>query len=600
MARPARSQPRRRFRRRPIVIGLLLVPVSVLIVLAVDDDVERWMQLRRLQSADQSQRERAMNYVYRHIGEDPALRAAVARMVNDPDTSEATVERLIAVLRAARVWGPAYGDAWLAWLAERAAAAEPTARAHVARTLGRVGLAGHPVVERPGATALVERLLADDAASVRYLALRTAATLPAAARARLLAWMVEDEQPAIAKHAWILRRLSGAAGAATTPEVGPTLYEQPLPAAQAALWAGGADAAWDVWRDRDTPPTLRAFALYVLGEDAPARARAAMLELIRNAPRSSEGEAGLLAWRAMLGVPLDAAATAALVAYYERAESVGEPADPLAAAAASRVPEALAASPTVEPGWTGRAGRALRELAWYESLPAGSTPLEIDEAMPPLMRVAAAAADADLTPDEMHAALDAEPAAVRNLACLVAVDRLDAEAVAELADRLSHHFLDHRRMAGAMLIGLRGGPVDLLEARLEREHVWVVRQHLRLAAMMLGRDEQLVDQLPALLARDDVPTSSVHLAMLHTGLIDALDRLLDPLGSAADLRQTLDQQRFAPVLRRYLPREAPPFRLHADPLLQGFQTDVLRDWYLLHRARLSFDPGTRRWTLGSP
>jgi hypothetical protein len=97
-----------------------------------------------------------------------------------------------------------------------------------------------------------------------------------------------------------------------------------------------------------------------------------------------------------------------------------------------------------------------------------------------------------------------------------------------------------------------------------------------------------------------VPTSTVYLAMLHSGLIDALDRLLDPLGRAEGLRRTLDQQRFAPVLRRYLPGEAPPFRLHADPLLQGFQADVLRDWYLLHRARLSFDPDARRWTLDGP
>src|SRR5690606_13564304 len=95
----------------------------------------------------------------------------------------------------------------------------------------------------------------------------------------------------------------------------------------------------------------------------------------------------------------------------------------------------------------------------------------------------------------------------------------------------------------------------------------------------------------SLLLRDDLPRSTILLAMLHRDDPAALDHLLNPRGDVGpDVLDLLDRRRWWHVLRRYLPPDAPPLWLWADPELEDFQIDVLRCWWLLHRHRPTDTP----------
>ena len=85
---------------------------------------------------------------------------------------------------------------------------------------------------------------------------------------------------------------------------------------------------------------------------------------------------------------------------------------------------------------------------------------------------------------------------------------------------------------------------------------------------------------------DDLPATTILLAKLHRRRAEALDDLLNPRGEPTlDLVELLDHYRWWYVLKHYLPEDAPPFWVWADPQLEQFQIDVLRNWYLVNRHR---------------
>jgi len=194
-------------------------------------------------------------------------------------------------------------------------------------------------------------------------------------------------------------------------------------------------------------------------------------------------------------------------------------------------------------------------------------------------------------------ALESEAAAARHVAILSVIDRLPAEEIEPLARRLMRPFDPEARKAAALLVGASGGEPGLIGRWLEDESDWLVKQHQKLALVMLGRPpEAFVPE--NLFVRRDVSRYAVIWTMLHAGRIDGLDELFDPLGPDSGLlRHGLDSERFWYVLRRYLPPEAPGFDLWADPAVQQLQSDLLRSWYLMNRSRLRFDEAAGRFAL---
>jgi len=189
-------------------------------------------------------------------------------------------------------------------------------------------------------------------------------------------------------------------------------------------------------------------------------------------------------------------------------------------------------------------------------------------------------------------------AAVRDVGCVLAVQRLDDQQVKDMATRLLMEPALSARRGGVILSGLagiqpRGVPkgrqteVDLLQAAMD-EAPDDLGPYVRVAEWMQGRRPELDGLAASLLGRPDLPASTVALALMHREhQNEAMDYLLNPMGEPPlSLDELLVGSRWWLVLRRYLPSQAPSVDLDADPDLQMFQIDVLRDWYLLDRTRL--------------
>ena len=136
-----------------------------------------------------------------------------------------------------------------------------------------------------------------------------------------------------------------------------------------------------------------------------------------------------------------------------------------------------------------------------------------------------------------------------------------------------------------MLAGLTGLQAELLRDRANSEDQWHVQTIMRLGLWMQGQEPSFEAEMPALLTRDDLPATTLLLALLHMDRLGALDRLLAPQREpSVDLVELFDRWRWWVVVEGYLPEDAPPFWVWADPQLQQFQVDVLRDWWLIRRV----------------
>lgn len=257
-------------------------------------------------------------------------------------------------------------------------------------------------------------------------------------------------------------------------------------------------------------------------------------------------------------------------------------------------------------------------LFLLETQPVGERVVALTADMPPMVRLAAVAFTRDPDVRDLRPLFADEEPSMRDLACVVAAERFDREVVSDMAGELLRSYDDRDKMSGAMLCGLTGArprapvvdpatgqtlkEVDLLAYRLEHEDVWVVQQVLRLGLAMQGesvRDAEgrvldIARLSDALLSMSqEVPLTTVLMAKLHLRDAGAWEYLLNPRGDErVDLLQLLDQQRWWRVLRRHVGEDGPGFSWWADPHVQRFQVEVLRNWYLVHRHRIRTEWGT--------
>lgn len=181
-------------------------------------------------------------------------------------------------------------------------------------------------------------------------------------------------------------------------------------------------------------------------------------------------------------------------------------------------------------------------------------------------------------------------AALRDVGCVLAVRNLSPDDVDTLTAELLRDTDAHARMAGAILSGVTGRQTDVLRQSLVQQTDWVTATVMRLGLWMQGRDtEQIISPL-LLLARPDIPRTTLIFAMMHHNDPLGLEALLSPQGEAPDdLARLFDDYGWWRVLDRYLPEDAPRWRSGTRAEQQQLQIDLLRDWYLVNRHRLKND-----------
>ena len=231
----------------------------------------------------------------------------------------------------------------------------------------------------------------------------------------------------------------------------------------------------------------------------------------------------------------------------------------------------------------------LIRLATVEGQPDRSMEWPILATTPDLLRVMTTRITRTPNPVALLRPLASPEPAMRDLAATVAAQRLTDEQNAALIDQLLTDYDDNARRGGAILAGLTGQRLDLLRRLTDAEHDWATQQVMRLGLWMAGVLPEFDDTVDGLVLREDVPVTTVLLAMLEHGgdaRYRALEFLLNPRGEPIlDLVELLDRQRWWYVLEGYLPeplKAEAPFWPWADAELEVFQIDVLRDGFLVN------------------
>ncbi|WP_390675705.1 hypothetical protein [Algisphaera agarilytica] len=233
-------------------------------------------------------------------------------------------------------------------------------------------------------------------------------------------------------------------------------------------------------------------------------------------------------------------------------------------------------------------------LIAFESAAPASLDVKLDPAMPHLVRIAATRVSRDAEPQWLVDTLRLnDRSAVRDLACVVLANRFSREELSGLIDRLLKDHDPDARGSGAILVGLTGQGLELLQSAEQQETLVTTEYLMRLAQWMQNQRPELDTQLLGMLGRKGIPESTVMLAMLHRGLShDVLDHLLSfgsPLaletsahGNPSPL-QWVWHDRWHQVLRRYLPAEAPLPPPDADPDEVAEHFKDLLAWHALSR-----------------
>ena len=571
----------RRFPHGGWLIATLMFNVAVTVPLAylIVPHLRRSYHLAQLTSVHPERRQAALGHVTSRVATDPRVsRGALAKLAQttEPILFGQIVDALDGAGRWRRPTVPA--DLWLAWLRLIASDVDPEARILVAQRTGQL----HRLSDDPRVPSLLAKLVDDQNPDVRYNALVATAELATIGSDPTPYWSLieratNDPQPQIARQAWLL------AGLLTIP-INPkqNWQTQPAPVNEAMLWArlqttqAAAPIGLEVLQDPSADPSLAAMAIYGLN---PTRL---------NTVNLGHDGLGLSSWRWILKVELERLAEARRChpTTIDGASIWNLPGCPVTHRCAMAYRLGLAiADPNLSHRFEDSVDSGLIQLAALEGQRVGIHDIDVTDHMPPMVRWAAIAATKDPDPEDLFPLCVSDQAQMRDLACLIAAQRLTQGEQHQLVGRLLPHFNDHAKMSGAILSGLTGTQSRLLARRSDAEDVWLVRQIQRLGLWMQGRLDTLDPQ--TLLQRADVPKSTVLLAMLHRDRIDALDYLFNPRGEPLiDLVQLLDHYRWWHVLRCYLPNDAPPFWLWADPALKAFQVEVLRNWYLVQRRKL--------------
>ncbi len=564
-----------------IVLGLVLLPLWHVRV-----------NIDKLTSVSLEERERALNFVVRRAGRDQrVLDGAVGQLLEVKDN--ANFLQIVNALDRARQWRrpPIPNAAWLRWLGVLVSEADAPSRVSAAYLAGQL----NDLADGPAVHGLLKALLADTDPQVRSEALTAAALLAGAARdtAPYLAVIANSTTAGdsdTAAQTWIMRGLLG--DRSGTAEHVDWLAGQPEVVA-ARLWAmvyanpDRPQPAIDALQNPEAPDSVRAMAAYCLHMSTSSSAQQALSAWVaRGFDAASEADT-LIAWRAVLG-----AAGAAQPTYTQQQiiQGLEHPrSQPIALAALYRglAPPQPFLDSLGRGGFSQSPLSPVPLLALLEGLPVGRFDVPIPPDTPDLARIAAFTVTKTPDPQDLYDALASDEPTLRDLACVAAMDRLTRPQLDNLAASLLNDFSDNAKRSGGILAGLTGLRTELLEKKARYEDIWPVRQVLRLGLWMQGRLPDMDTAVEAMLTRDDLPTTTVLLAMLHRGRADAWDYLFSSTGQLhLDLIELLDQHRWWLVLKRYLPEGAPPLWVWADAELEAFQLDVLRSWYLLNRRKL--------------
>ena len=544
--------------------------------------------LSLLSSLDPAERDRALVYVRNHAGADPRVtREAVAAM---EAADAALFIQVVEALDHAGQWGRGgvTDRALLRWISMLHADPDPEARILAAQHAAQ--LADVPDPEQ--VECLLGRLLDDDQPEVRYNAVVALAELSAATTSRdvwrhLLVRALDDREPEVARHGWLFAGLLSA-----VPTTSPDWRNAAPRVVDAMLWAtvqtrpDGVAAALDAIRDESADPRTRAAAAYALQFASTQEVTRTLRGLLRQGSGSVDDVNRIVYWRTILGVEVvqpDAASEGDRFMDGLTVTPLSDRLRPLLAAVLSK-------DSRVGRNYLNRTAASDRDplltLAALEGLKVGEFAEPIPSDAGDLIRLAAAAVVSNPDPRDWYRLFAANRAEMRDLACVVAAQRCSDAQIEKLVASLMGDYDDTAKMSGAVLAGLTGSQSKLLERKWKGEDVWIVKRIQELGLWMQGRRPCVA--ATTLLVREDVPRSTVLLAMLHADRTAALDYLLNPRGDLRlDLVELLHHYRWWHVLRRYLPPGAPPFWLWADPGLQAFQVEVLRNWYLVNRAGLS-------------
>jgi hypothetical protein len=224
-------------------------------------------------------------------------------------------------------------------------------------------------------------------------------------------------------------------------------------------------------------------------------------------------------------------------------------------------------------------------LAALEGSPTKSADLVLSDTMPHLLRPTAVRVASNADPDWLYDTLrlDDRPS-TRDLAVRFAADHLGEEQVDTLIERLLEDPDPDGRMSAAMLSGVTGRQARLLHDWAGREQRFAVQRMMQVGLWMQGLADEMTPVLPAMLAREDLPETTLRFALLHGGQPrPALDELLGPQADLGVALELLGRERWWHVLRAYLPEGAAKFDLWADGQVAKEQLKILQAQWLLHR-----------------
>jgi len=609
-------------KRRPTILGviasLLITAVIVMpIAFLSTPALIRWKMTRGLTHADETQRQRSLNYVARRASGDAKVLDAAIKAMSVPD--DQNFQQIFHAIDMAGLWHRQYipDEPWLRWLNILGSHSDPENRIMAIRqTVEMRDLAADPRLLK-----LLDQWMLEDNDLVRYNTLIALADLSAHApqprhvQERLTA-MTGDRLPAIAAEAWLflglLNPISGTQ--ANWKEVPPEV-------AAAMLWSATTTnpthprPAVEALTDPAQPAGLRAAAAYALAASTSEQAADALQKAIDPSvillPASTTGpqaDQAWIAWRAILSTKQ----AAALPPAAEALTVTPEPDQPLLwatlhqqarlngltnALLARLTPDRLIAHPVAS-------------LAILEGLAPGSADLpECPANAPPYIRLAWTRATKTPQVAAIRELFAHDSAPMRDLACIIAWQRFDEATNTQLIISLLRDYNDNAKCSGAILAGLtgisplvtiRGHWVDLLPEKMDDEDIWTVKQMHRIGLWMLDKQPEMDQEFAGLLSRPDMPSSTLLLALLKKYPQQAMNELFSPMTDPPRFRpQTLNARQPAPepvtlhdllvryrwvhVLQALQPEGTPDFWLWADPDLQTFQLQVIRNHWLISR-----------------
>jgi len=591
-----------RYRKPPSFFGWLPIAVHVaitVIFIIVGMKVLPWWHrhdmIGKLTDARLAQREKALNYVVRRAKTDEKIRSAAIDQLIVPDP--VNFLQLVNALDQAGLWRrpTITAEPWLRWIKVLANAPLTATRLNATNQIADlVDLADQSQIH-----ALLEALITDVDSMVRYRALVTIGQLAGAAKdsvpyETLIVNATNDSEHHIARCALIMLGFLG-----TQSGIVANWRNRPAPIAETILWTTLAThpdnptPAIEAIQDKTVDSSVRAMAAYCLHLSPTDEAHHALVGLIEMQAQSTLATGQLLFWRALLAmnkpIDIEAANMNKLTERFNGTFSIksNEPVtNPLVLSSLYRglLPVQLLLE-TLSPGR--KPQQTLAILAVLEGLATNQHHIKMGPLVPEMLRLKAWAITENPQATDFRELFVSEEPAIANLACLVAVDRLPKQELARLVASLLIDFNDHAKCSGAILAGLTGYEPKLLEKKARDEDIWSVKQVMEIGLWMQGSRPKMADRISGLLSRDDLPKTTVLLAMLHQGQSQALEYLFNPDDEPRlDLIELFDQFRWWCVLERYLPDSAPPFWIWADPELQQFQLEVLRVWYILNRHAL--------------